>query len=104
MTPSKTCKGCEDKFNPTKPFHSYCSACSKLLTKCLSCSGLVFPKDETYFCCGIAETVSAVNLANKPSRFRGRSLEEMLFIMEHNMTPEQSAKIWTEDDYDNAEQ
>ncbi len=89
------CKGCTATFTPAKSFHRYCADCSKKLTRCAACNRLVYPSDGKYSCCGITETVEHVKEANEPSRMRGRSLDDMLFILEHNMTPEEYFRLYS---------
>ena len=81
----RSCSRCKKSFEPKKTFHHICNSCIKTAAKCKTCNKIVFEKNGYYECCGHSET--------KPSRLRGRSLEEMIFILETGLTPEQCEEL-----------
>lgn len=76
------CRGCGQYFSQSKSFHKYCSNCFGLLCKCLECGRAVFPKDDSYSCCGITETTSHVREAESRRRVAsqaiGRAIDSMM--------------------------
>lgn len=90
------CKKCKTEFKPKKSYHRYCTSCIKIAVRCKTCNKMVLPKNGKYSCCGHEESVDHVKRANK-SRSSGRSLGDILFEMEHGVSPERAA--WNDGEY-----
>jgi hypothetical protein len=88
----KKCQACKDEFKPKKTFHYLCGSCIKRAAKCKTCGKIVMPKKGEYRCCGHVE-------GSRPSRLHGKSLDEMVFILENNMTYDQAASFYGMDDF-----
>lgn len=67
---------------------------------CRTCKTKRMAVDGRVKCCGHDEAVEEIEDANRPSRLRGRSLEDMVFILEHNTTPEEAFRFHFGDDAD----
>jgi hypothetical protein len=89
-----SCRGCKKEFIPAKSYFNFCDSCIKKAAKCKTCGKIVLAKNGVFKCCGHEECA-------KPSRFAGKSLDEILFIMEYGVTYAEAArdeKIWELED------
>lgn len=80
----KKCSNCKKIFSPKKDYYKFCDYCIGKAAKCKTCGKMVVAKNNRFICCGHNE--SSVN-----GRMAGRSLDEMLFILQNNMTYDEAS-------------
>ena len=84
------CAGCRNEFTPQKSYYRLCGECFKTACKCLLCGKIVMPKDGSYSCCGVTESIAR---AGQRSRLAGMSFEDMVFTLQNNMMPDEAFRF-----------